>query len=150
MSPNETKIQTRRFFLPQDLNKNGSLFGGVLMAEMDKIAAMAAELYAGTEVVTACVDELVFSKPININDHIILKAMINYVGTTSMEVGVRVEAQDPKTKTISFYCKAYFTFVALKKNKPFKLNKLRPQTDLEKQRYETAKQRVAERKKRRK
>lgn len=147
MRPKDTKITNRHFFLPKDLNKNGSLFGGSLMAEMDKVAAMVAERHAGTEVVTACMDHLFFEKPINIKHHIILKAMINYVGNTSMEIGVRVEGEDPATGERSFYCKAYFTFVALKDNKPVPVQKVVPKSKKEKYRYNNALERVEFRKK---
>lgn len=148
ITPEDTKINSRHFFMPQDLNKKGTLFGGALMAEIDKIAAMAAELHAKGTVVTAAVDNLAFKRPIDINEHTIFKAMVNYVGKTSMEIGVRVEAQDPKTKKIEHYCSAYLTFVAVDEmGKPRDLEKIYPQSPEEKRRFKAAQERIKYRKK---
>ena len=143
MRPKNTKIHNRQFFMPEHLNKKGTLFGGVLMAEIDKIAAMAAELYSGGTVVTAAVDHLSFDRPIDINDHIIFKAMINYVGNSSMEVGVRVEAQNPENKKVEHYCTAYLTFVSLdEEGNPRQVPKLSPKSKKEKRRWKKAEDRM--------
>ena len=83
------------------------------MSWIDMVASMAAQRHACTEVVTASIDSLNFKHPIHIGDHAILKASVNYVGTTSMEVGVRVLREDPKTNVRVITTTAHLTFVAL-------------------------------------
>ena len=80
--------------LPPDANNLGNVFGGVVMALVDKTAAVAAIRHARSTCVTASIDRVDFREPIHLGDLVVLKASVNYVGRTSMEVGVRVEAED--------------------------------------------------------
>jgi acyl-CoA hydrolase len=80
--------------MPEDANNLGHVFGGVILGMMDTTAAVAAIRHARQTCVTASIDRVDFREPIHLGDLVIMKASVNYVGRTSMEVGVRVEAED--------------------------------------------------------
>jgi acyl-CoA hydrolase len=134
--------------MPHQANPHGTAFGGVIVAWIDMVAAMTAQRHCGKEVVTAGIDSLVFKEPIRIGDHVVLRAAINYVSRSSMEVGVQVTREDPYTGEKVVATTAHLTFVALDQNKkPTPAPPIVPQTDEEKQRYENARLRVQARKK---
>ncbi|EPG64916.1 thioesterase family protein [Leptospira wolffii serovar Khorat str. Khorat-H2] len=125
--------------MPDHTNHYGTLFGGTLMSWIDLIAVMVAQRHCGREAVTASVDKLNFLEPISIGDHVILKASVNYVGRSSLEIGVQVSKENPYTGTVVRATTAYLTFVALDENKrPCPIPGLNPETELEKRRYENA------------
>ncbi|MHC4425052.1 MAG: acyl-CoA thioesterase, partial [Planctomycetota bacterium] len=112
-------------------------FGGVIMAWIDMVAAMAAQRHCGKEVVTAGIDTLAFKEPIRIGDHVVLRASVNYVSRSSMEVGVQVTREDAYTGQQVMATTAHLTFVALDENKrPTAAPPISPETDQEKRRYE--------------
>ena len=93
-------------------------------------------------VVTASIDRMDFLKPVYVGNLLILKAVMNYTGKTSMEVGVRVEAEDLKTGEITHTGTAYITYVALDKDgNPTRVHPIIPETDEEKRRFTEAKAR---------
>ena len=146
-SPSESAVETRYLIMPHQANPHGTAFGGVIVAWIDMVAAMAAQRHCGKEVVTAGIDSLVFKEPIRIGDHVVLRAALNYVSRSSMEVGVQVTREDPYTGEQAVATTAHLTFVALDENKkPTPAPPLVPQTDEEKQRYESARLRVQARK----
>lgn len=98
---------------PQDANPSGNVHGGVIMKYIDTAAGIAAMRHAGANTVTASIDRLDFHTPVLIGDVITLKASVNLTGRTSMEVGVRVEAENPMTGAVRHTASAYLTFVAL-------------------------------------
>jgi len=98
--------------MPQDANNWGTAFGGRILSWIDIAAAIAAGRHAEGPVVTAAMDDVHFIKPINRGDVVCLKASINYVGRTSMEVGVRVEGQTWGGQSYHALT-AYVTFVAI-------------------------------------
>ncbi len=133
--------------MPHQANPYGTAFGGVIIAWIDMIASMAAQRHCGKEVVTASIDSLSFKEPIRVGDHVVLKASVNYVGHTSMEVGVRVIREDPYSTKQIIATTAHLTFVALGKDKhPCPVAPLLPETADEKRRYGNAKLRVQARK----
>ena len=133
--------------MPHQANPYGTAFGGVIMAWIDMIASMAAQRHCGKEVVTVSIDSLSFKEPIRVGDHVVLKASVNYVGYTSMEVGVRVIREDPYSNKQIIATTAHLTFVALGKDKhPCRVTQISPETADEKRRYENAKLRVQARK----
>ena len=133
--------------MPHQANPYGTAFGGVIIAWIDMVASMAAQRHCGKEVVTASVDSLSFKEPISVGDHVVLKASVNYVGHTSMEVGVRVIREDPYSTKQIIATTAHLTFVALGKDKhPCSVTPILPETADEKRRYENAKLRVQARK----
>lgn len=98
---------------PPDANYLETLFGGRLVEWIDNCAAIAAQRHARQKVVTASIDDLHFAVPIRLGDIVVLKAQVNYVHRTSMEVGVRVERENPRTGARTHAARAYLTFVAL-------------------------------------
>jgi acyl-CoA hydrolase len=128
--------------LPQHSNNLGLVFGGVILAMMDTASAVSAIRHARTTCVTASVDRVDFREPIHLGDLVIMKCSVNYVGRTSMEVGVRVEAEDLQTGNRRHTNSCYLTFVAIDRNgKPIEVPRLIPETDDEIRRYEAAKAR---------
>jgi acyl-CoA hydrolase len=145
--PSQSMVESRYILMPDQASHYGTAFGGVIVAWMDMIAAMAAQRHCGKEVVTAGIDSIIFKRPINVGDHVIIQACVNYAGRTSMEVGVRVIREDPRTDEQMITTTAHLTFVALDENKrPTDVPKILPETDNEKRRYENAKIRVGHRK----
>jgi acyl-CoA hydrolase len=98
---------------PNDANPAGTVMGGRVMHLIDVAAAIAASRHTHRLCVTASVDHLDFRAPVYVGDLLILMATVNYVGTTSMEVGVRVEVEDRKTGEKRHTSSAYLTFVSL-------------------------------------
>jgi acyl-CoA hydrolase len=128
--------------LPQHSNNLGLVFGGVILAMMDTASAVCAIRHARSTCVTASVDRVDFSEPIHLGDLVIMKCSVNYVGRTSMEVGVRVEAEDLETGNRRHTNSCYLTFVAIDRNgKPLEVPRLVQETDEEIRRYEAAKAR---------
>lgn len=147
-TPADSAVTTRYQVMPEHANPHRAMFGGVLMAWIDSIAAMAAERHCGRVAVTASIDSLVFKRPIYVGDHVVLKASVNYVGTTSMEVGVTVWSENPINGDTRKCTSAFLTFVALDDDeRPTNVPRLRMTTMLEQRRWENARMRVAHRKK---
>mgnify|MGYP001450700045 CR=1 FL=1 len=145
----ETHVVMHELILPNDTNNLDTVFGGKVMQYMDLCAAMSAYKFARTAVVTASVDRLDFLAPAVVGDMLILKSSVNYSHNTSMEIGVRIDAENVKTGKRRHTASAYLTFVSLGKNKkPQKVNSIIPETGDEKRRYDEGKQRHAQRIKR--
>ena len=145
----DTQVVMHELVLPNDTNLLGNVLGGRVMHLMDMCAAMSAYKHARTAVVTASVDRLDFLAPVKMGDIMILKSSVNYTGKSSMEVGVRIESENPKTGSIYHTSSAYLTFVSLNDNgKPQGVPMVTPETDVEKQRFEEGRARHEERKRR--
>jgi len=124
---------------PQDANHSGNVHGGVIMKLIDMAGAIVAQRHTRTNIVTASVDRIDFLHPVYIGDVLSLKASLNLVGRTSMEVGVRVESENPLTGEIRHTASAFLTYVALDKSgKPMEVPPLILKTDEEKRRNEDA------------
>ena len=133
--------------LPNDTNILGNVLGGRVMHLIDICAAMSAYKHARSPVETASIDHLNFLSPAKKGDILILKSSVNYVSTTSMEIGVRVESENALTGNLKHTASAHLTFVALGENKkPKKIQKIEPITEIEKNRYSAAEKRVQKRK----
>lgn len=144
----ESAVETRFLVMPNDTNPQNSIFGGVVMSWIDMVAAMVAERHSNRPVVTVHVDDISFKAPIKIGDHVLIKASINYVGKTSMLVGVKVVAENPFTGIVRHTTTAYLTFVALDDiGRPIQIHGITPETDDEKRRYEEGRLRIEEMKK---
>ena len=109
----DSQVIMTEMCLPQDTNALGTIFGGKVMALIDIAAAMAAGKHARSSVVTASIDALSFVAPVKLGEYIHIRASVNYVGRTSMEVGVRVDKENPFTGEMKHTATAYLTFVAL-------------------------------------
>jgi len=135
----ETSVTMAQVMLPQDANPAGNIHGGVIMKLIDTAAAVVASRHARGNTVTASIDRLDFHHPVFVGDLLFLKACINMVGRTSMEVGVRVEAENYMTGEVRHTSSAYLTFVALDKNgRPRELPPLILETDEERRRNQEA------------
>ena len=136
--------------LPNDTNVLGNVHGGRVMCLMDICAAMSAYKHARMPVVTASVDRLDFLAPAKKGDMLKLQSSVNYAHKTSMEIGVRIDAEDPFTGEVKHTATAYLTFVAIDdNNKPTEIPKIIPESDDENRRYERAKKRHLTRRKER-
>lgn len=138
--------------LPTHTNSLGTIFGGVVMSWIDIAAAITAQRHSRQPVVTASVDDLHFFAPIKLGWVVNLFASVNYVGKTSMEVGVRVEAENPQTGERFHSCSAYLTFVAVDQatGQPQPIPSLHIETDLQRERLKRAVTRRKQRLERRK
>ncbi len=135
----ETSVVMVQPMSPQDANQAGNVHGGVIMKLIDMAGAIVAQRHAQTNIVTASVDRIDFLQPVFIGDVLFLKASLNLVGRTSMEVGVRVESENPLTGEIRHNASAFLTYVALDKSrKPTEVPRLILETDAEKRRNQDA------------
>ena len=142
----DSKVVMHELILPNDTNILGNVLGGRVMHFIDICAAMSAYKHARSAVVTASIDHLNFLAPAKKGDILILKSSVNYVSNTSMEIGVRVESENTMTGLINHTASAHLTFVALDSNgKPKKVDKIVPETEIEKERFHSAEKRVKNR-----
>jgi acyl-CoA hydrolase len=109
----QSKNIIARMMLPQDANPSGNVHGGVIMKEIDNAAGIAAAKHSRMFCVTASIDRLDFHNPVFVGNLLIVKSSVNMVGNTSMEVGVRVEAEDILAGLVRHIASAYLTFVAM-------------------------------------
>jgi uncharacterized protein (TIGR00369 family) len=126
----------------QDTNLAGNVHGGVIMKLIDTAAGVAAVRHARSNVVTASIDRLDFHHPVFVGDLLTLRANLNFIGRTSMEVGVRVETENPMTGVRRHTASAYLTYVALDRDgRPMPLPPLILETEEEMRRNREAKAR---------
>jgi len=109
----ETDVEMTQIVLPSHTNNHGTVFGGQMAAWIDICAAVSAQRFARKAVVTASIDEIHFVSPVRRGMVVVLKSRVNQAWGSSMEVGVRVEAEDPRTGDTVHCCTAYSTFVAI-------------------------------------
>lgn len=127
--------------LPNDTNVMGNLFGGRLMQWMDIVGAICASKHAEAQTVTASVDNISFDQPIKLGDVVTLKSQVSRAWNSSMEVYIEVYTHDIQGKNKVQSNHAYFTFVALKDDKPVRVPEVIPESDEQKARYESANRR---------
>jgi len=109
----ETAVQMAQMMLPSHANPVGNVHGGEIMKMIDDAAGAVAIRHARGNVVTASIDRIDFREPVYVGNFVLLRASVNCVGTSSMEIGVRVEAEDLRTGQVRHTASAYLTFVAL-------------------------------------
>lgn len=135
--------------MPHMANLQGSVFGGVILSLIDRVAAVAAIRHCAGPAVTVSVDQVDFREPIHVGEFVVAKASVNYVGRTSMEVGVRVEAEQIVTRQRRHTNSCYLTFVALDdEGHPTDVPQVEPEGWDQMRRYEAAKERRQNRAKR--
>ncbi len=147
----DSQVDMTQLVLPNDTNRLGNLLGGQLMHWIDLAAAIASSRHSRRVCVTASVDELTFLHPIRAGEVVILKASVNRVFRTSMEVGVKVFSENLLTGTVKHANSAYLTFVSIDDDgNPVTSLPVEPEHEEEFRRYEEALQRREERLQRRK
>ncbi|HXH29593.1 MAG TPA: acyl-CoA thioesterase [Bacteriovoracaceae bacterium] len=143
-TPADSSIEMREMVMPHHTNPQNTVFGGTVMSWIDIAAAMVAARHCGKPVVTAHIDDIDFIAPVKVGYHVLIQASLNFVGNTSMIVGVRVTSENPYTGENRITTRAYLTFVALDDlGRPVKVDPLNPVTEDEKRRFENAKKRVS-------
>ncbi len=125
--------------LPTHTNALDTVFGGAIVSWIDIAAAISAQRHSLKPVVTASIDDLHFIAPVKRGWIVNLKASVNFVAKSSMEVGVRVDAENPISGESFHTATAYLTFVALNsQGRPVAIPQVLPETDVEKKRFEQA------------
>jgi uncharacterized protein (TIGR00369 family) len=138
----DSQVVMSQLMLPTDANTAGYVHGGTILKIADTVAYACATHHAGNYCVTASVDRVDFKEPVKIGELVTFKASVVYVGKTSIQVGIRVEAEDIRTCKKRHTNSCYITCVALNnRGKPTKVPKLRIRTPEEKRRWREAEQR---------
>ncbi len=144
VSESKSVISTQ--MLPSDANPMGNVHGGTSLKMVDVAAGVTALRHARENTVTASIDRMDFYNPVYVGDLLTLKASVNCVGKTSMEIGVRIEAENLKTGEVTHTGSCYLTYVALNQNgKPTEVPEVVPETPEEKRRWQAGKKRREER-----
>ena len=134
-----TQSEMTEIILPNDTNTLGNLLGGRLMHFIDLTAAMAAYRHSRTHVVTAAMDHIDFIRPVHLGDLLTLRSSVNRAFSTSMEVGVKVWAENTRTGKIVHVASAYLVFVAIdNEGRRVRVPEATPETPDEARRYEGA------------
>jgi acyl-CoA hydrolase len=144
--PNESSVETTHVVQPPDTNSHGTAFGGRIMQWMDIAAGIAAWRHCGGPVVTVAVDDLHFAEPVRLGDVVSIRAQVNHVGRSSMEVGVRVEREEAKSGRRHHCLTGFFIFVGVdERGRPIPVPPVEPVTEDEKRRFNNATRRRAHR-----
>ncbi|WP_220789271.1 acyl-CoA thioesterase [Craterilacuibacter sinensis] len=123
---------------PDMANFSGNVHGGSLLKLLDQVAYACASRYAGHYAVTLSVDQVLFKQPIHVGELVTFLAMVNYVGRTSMEIGIKVIAENIRTRVVRHTNSCYFTMVAMEQGKSMPVPPLLLETDEQKQRFAAA------------
>ncbi|MBB6576859.1 acyl-CoA hydrolase [Comamonas odontotermitis] len=124
---------------PDMANFSGNVHGGAILRQLDNVAYSCASRYAGRYVVTLSVDQVMFLEPIHVGELVSFYASVNYTGTSSMEVGVKVVAENIQQRSVRHVNSCFFTMVAVDDNrKPVPVPPLQPETAEEKRRWNAA------------
>lgn len=138
-TPSESKTTLTDLVLPSETNPLGNMFGGELLARMDRAASIAARRHSRRIVVTVSVNHVAFNKVIPLGSVVTVEATISRAFKTSMEVFIDVLLEDRQSGKRTKANEAIFTFVAVDENgHPVEVPEIRPETDLEKERYAAA------------
>jgi uncharacterized protein (TIGR00369 family) len=135
----DSQVTLHHFMLPQHANPLGNVHGGVIMKLVDEAAGLCAMRHAQRPAVTIAIDSMTFYSPVRVGELVTLNASLNWVGHTSMEVGVRVVAENPLTGNCTHTNSAYLVFVALDDDgRPVQVPSLILETDEEHRRWAEA------------
>jgi uncharacterized protein (TIGR00369 family) len=145
-TPTETALTLTQFMQPEHSNSLGTVHGGVLLKLCDECGGIVASRHARRPAVTVTVDSVTFHRPVHVGQVLFVHGRITYVGTTSMEVELRVEAENLLTGEVTHTNSAYFVYVALDDAlHPTPVPGLRLETAAERQRFEDGRARQAAR-----
>ncbi len=142
----DSEIVLHHFMMPEHANPLGNVHGGIIMKLVDEAGGLCAMRHAQRPAVTIAIDSMTFHSPVHVGDLVMLYARVNYVGRTSMEVGVRVVAENPITGEQTHTNSAFLVYVALDDaGKPMQVPRLKLETGEEHRRWNAAKERQAQR-----
>src|SRR5687768_10076108 len=142
----DSAIVMSQLMLPPDANPWGNVHGGTIMKLLDSAAGVVATRHCRSRVVTARIDEMSFLEPVFIGNVVTIKASVNDTGRTSLEVGVRVEAEDLQSGRTWHVGSAYLVFVSLgDEGRPKEVPPIVPESDEERRRQRDARERKARR-----
>jgi acyl-CoA hydrolase len=145
-SPNESKTEMTVRMFPSDANPAGNVFGGEILKQMDLIAGLVSQRHSRTNTVTASIDRVNFLKPVYVGNALILNARLNYVHHSSMEIEIKVEAEDLITGSRALTNTAFVTAVALGPNgKTTEVPSLLLETEEDRQRFADGEKRMLQR-----
>lgn len=135
-SPAASESFASELMMPHQVNNHGHVFGGVILSMVDRIAGVTSMRHAGIPCVTVSFDRVDFKEPIFTGEVVTCKARVNFVGRTSMEIGVRVEAENPYTREARHTNSCYLTFVAIDANhRPVPVPPLKLETEEDERRF---------------
>jgi acyl-CoA hydrolase len=124
---------------PDTANFAGNVHGGTILKLLDQVAYACASRYAGRYVVTLSVDQVMFRQPVHVGELVTFLASVNHTGTSSMEVGIKVIAEEIRTKSVRHVNSCFFTMVAVDdERKPVPVPPLQPSTPDEQRRHAAA------------
>ncbi|MDX1520858.1 MAG: acyl-CoA thioesterase [Anaerolineae bacterium] len=133
--PGDSQVTLSQVLMPEHANPMGNVHGGVIMKLVDEAGGLCAIRHAQRQVVTVAIDSMTFHSPVHVGDLVILQARLNWVGHTSLEVGVRVVAENPLTGKQTHTNSAYLVYVALDEDgRPTEVPPLLLETEDEKRR----------------
>ncbi|MCL7928540.1 acyl-CoA thioesterase [Halomonas llamarensis] len=137
--PGQRDLSMTVLMTPDMANFSGKVHGGAILKKLDEVAFACASRYSGHYVVTLSVDQVLFKQPIHVGELVTFLACVNHVGRSSMEVGVKVVAEDIRQKVIRHTNSCYLSMVAVgDEGKPARVPPLSVETPLQKLRFEKA------------
>jgi acyl-CoA hydrolase len=113
MLPGTAQLTMTVLMTPDKANFSGNVHGGTLLKYLDEVAYACASRYAGQYVVTLSVDQVTFRQPVHVGELVTFLASVNYTGTTSMEIGIKVITEDIRSKSVRHTNSCFFTMVAI-------------------------------------
>lgn len=137
--PTSHQLSMTVLMTPEMANFSGKVHGGAVLRLLDQVAYACASRYAGNYVVTLSVDQVTFRQPIAVGELVTFLASVNYTGTSSMEVGIKVVAEDIRKASVRHANSCFFTMVAVDdEGRPTPVPPLQPQSSDEKRRFAAA------------
>ena len=142
MEPGNAQLSMTVLMTPDMANFSGNVHGGTLLKYLDEVAYACACRYAGCYVVTLSVDQVRFLEPIHVGELVTFLATVNYTGTSSMEIGIKVVTENIREKSVRHTNSCFFTMVAVDdQGKPVAVPPRQPQSADEQRRFSQAQQR---------
>lgn len=136
----EHQLSMTVLMTPDTANFSGKVHGGTILKLLDQVAYACASRYAGRYVVTLSVDQVMFRQPVHVGELVTFLASVNFTGTSSMEIGIKVVAENIRTQVVRHAQSCFFTMVAVDdQSRPTAVSPLTPSTPDEKRRFEAAK-----------
>ena len=139
LAEDRRRLEMTVLMTPDLANFSGKVHGGALLNWLDRVAFSCASRFSGKYAVTISVDQVMFKEPIEVGELVTFRASVNYAGRTSMEIGIRVEAENIRTRTRRHTNSCYFTMVAMGEDgRPAEVPDLQLETDLDRKRHRAA------------